>query len=43
MRLTGKVKPVMEVHAFSTEVRSSPVEDGSGSLRFEGYAAIPLG
>jgi HK97 family phage prohead protease len=40
MRLTGKVKPVMEVRAFSTEVRASPVEDGSGALRFEGYAAL---
>jgi HK97 family phage prohead protease len=40
MRLTGKKKPVMEVRAFATEVRASPVEDGSGALRFEGYAAL---
>ena len=40
MRLTGKKKPVMEVRAFATEVRASPSEDGSGALRFEGYAAL---
>jgi hypothetical protein len=40
MRLAGKVKPFMEVRAFSTEVRASPAEDGSGALRFEGYAAL---
>ena len=40
MRLAGKVKPFMEVRAFATEVRASPVEDGSGALRFEGYAAL---
>ena len=40
MRLAGRKKPVMEVRAFATEVRASPVEDGSGALRFEGYAAL---
>lgn len=36
MHLTGKTKPVMEV-------RASPVEVGSGALRFEGYAALASG
>ena len=40
MNLTAKKKPIMEVRAFATEVRASPVEDGSGALRFEGYAAL---
>ena len=43
MRLASKVKPLMEVRAFATEVRASPVEDGSGALRFEGYAALFVG
>lgn len=38
MRLAGKVKSFMEVRAFATEVRASPLADGS--LRFEGYAAL---
>ena len=32
MHLAGKAKPVMEVRAFATEVRASPVEDGSDAL-----------
>jgi len=40
MHLAGKTKPFMEVRAFASEVRASPVEDGSGALRFEGYAAL---
>ena len=40
MRLAGKVKPVMEVRSFATEVRASPAEDGSGVLRLEGCAAL---
>lgn len=40
MRLAGNEKPVMEVRAFKSEVRASPAEDGSGALRFEGYAAL---
>ena len=40
MRLAGKNRPVMEVRAFASEVRASPLDDGSGALRFEGYAAL---
>lgn len=38
--MAGKTRPVMEVRAFATEVRASPVENGSGALQFEGYAAL---
>jgi uncharacterized protein len=33
-------KLAMEVRAFASEVRASPIEDGSGGLRFVGYAAL---
>jgi phage head maturation protease len=37
MHLAGAV---MEVRAFPSEVRASPVDGGSDALRFEGYAAL---
>lgn len=40
MHLADKNRPVMEVRAFASEVRASPLEDGSAGLRFEGYAAL---
>ena len=39
MRLTGKMKPVMEVRACASEVCASHVADGSGVL----YVALIVG
>ena len=32
IHLAGKTKPIMEVRAFATGDRASPVADGSGAL-----------